>query len=89
MYVPKRHSKTFVNVASFFLKEKIFVEIALSTILHMISRSEHIQYVKSLQLPMNSSRNKPWERWEDFKNKYAYIHPTKWGPIITETTKRD
>ena len=87
-YVPKRHSKTFVKVASFFLKEKIFVEITLPTILHMISRSEHIQYAKSLQLPMNSSRNKPWERWEDFKNKYAYIHPTKWGPIITNNDKK-
>ena len=86
-YVPKRHSKSFVKVASFFLKEKIFVEIALPTIMHMLSRSEHIQYVRSLQLPMNINRNKPWKRWEDFMNKYAYIHPTKWGTIVTENDK--
>ena len=88
-YIPQTLAKRYVTMNSIFMVKRVFIEIALPTIMHSLTQVENIQYLLSRQIPYDTNRNKPWTHWEKFKFKYAYLHPAKWGPIVTKNdTKR-
>lgn len=80
-YVPQRLAKEFSELAILFRKEKLFLELAVPTILRCLENPEDMEKLVPLLLWMNS-RNTPWLHFtsKDFKLK-SFMHPTKWAAL--------
>ena len=82
-YIPQSLANQFIKFSRIFEKHKMFIEIAVPTIVGYISNPNDIQLEKAIQMPYDYSRDKPWLRWKNMKNsaQYMYIHPVKLGNI--------
>ena len=89
VYVPQRFANRFIKIASVFYEERVFIEIALPTTMHMLVDRDQIQYYQGIQMTYRKNRNKPWKRWKEFILKdRVYIHPAKWGLITNNNDTR-
>ena len=87
-YVPQSLANMYITLNSIFLVKGVFMEIALPTIMHSLTKLENIQFLPSTQIPYSRDRGRPWTYWKKFKFHSAYLHPAKWGPILTKNDTR-
>ncbi len=85
-YIPQRLAPKFTVLGTLFLKEDVFVEIAVPTI---IQCTESLQNV--VELVGEYRKRDKWEPWKKFTKErffdksYMYLHFTKWGALSPDT----
>lgn len=78
-YIPDRIASEFATLASLFLEEDIFLEIAIPTILRCLENTEDIETLRGIA-SWEMERDLAWVNFS--KDKFlgkSYLHPTKWS----------
>ncbi|XP_066917332.1 uncharacterized protein [Clytia hemisphaerica] len=79
-YVPKHKWKTFSKLSKIFHENNVFLEIAVPTILRMISTSSEREFLDGIYLPgrVNSSVIRDTRYlWSHYQDDLHFIHPVK------------
>ena len=84
LYIPRKHAKAFSILAGTFYEQKVFLEIAIPTIIRFLERSESIGRLPGYYIPGDVRKNDfrvTDSRYFWFvyfpKNKIWFIHPFK------------
>ena len=90
-YIPKRIAPQFATLASEFLQEDIFLEIAVPTILQCIEGLNKVTSLLGMYV-WGNDRNSPWlsltkQHFDGYSGQFVYLHPTKWSSLITNKNK--
>lgn len=84
-YIPSRLAEDFADLAQMFLREKIFLEIAVPTIVRCLELPEDIHALRGKSV-WDLDRDQPWKyfvRSQLFEK--VYLHPTKWSGLVNDS----
>ena len=87
-YIPTTFVKQFSILAELFYKNEVFLEIAVPTIISMISEETNVTRIDGFLDWYEQSRHQPWKNFGKIQQK-AYFHPWKLGnldPDVEQTT---
>ena len=84
LYIPRKHAKAFSILSGTFYDRKVFLEIAIPTIIRFLERNENIGRLSGYYIPGDVRRSDPRVTDSRFfwfvyfpKNKLWFIHPFK------------
>lgn len=80
-YIPRRLAANFVELATVFRQEVVFVGLAVPTIIRCLDEPANLQVVKHLFLWLDRSDDAPWARWQE-SLQYHSFHPYKISPLL-------
>lgn len=84
-YIPSRLAEEFSELAQMFLREGVFLELAVPTIIRCLELPEDIRAMPGKQV-WDLDRDQPWKyflRSQLFEK--TYLHPTKWSGLLNHT----
>lgn len=81
-HIPQRQMADFVQLAAYFLEHRVFLEIAIPTIIRCLESDANVSPLVGIQSWDADYRDSPWHyfRQAELVGK-TYFHPTKWGFI--------
>lgn len=84
LYIPQKHAKAFSILSETFYERKVFLEIAIPTMIRFLERNENIGHLPGYYIPGDVRRGDPRVTDSRFfwfvyfpKNKLWFIHPFK------------
>ena len=84
LYIPRKHAKAFSILSETFYEQKVFLEIAIPTMIRFLERNENIGRLSGYYIPGDVRRSDPRVTDSRFfwfvyfpKNKIWFIHPFK------------
>lgn len=82
-YIPSQLAQDFADLAQIFVDNKVYLELAVPTIIRCLVQSEDIQVLHGNTLWAESRKN-PWNHFvrSEMFNK-TYFHPAKWSSLVT------
>ncbi|CAH1774966.1 unnamed protein product [Owenia fusiformis] len=81
-YIPQKHFEMVIPVAEAFHKHRVYIEIAVPTILHALGVNYSNLAVSVYNYDYGKTREKPWIRFPAFLNStVTFMHPVKLSGI--------
>ena len=84
LYIPRKHAKVFSILSETFYEQKVFLEIAIPTMIRFLERNENIGHLSGYYIPGDVRRGDPRVTDSRFfwfvyfpKSKLWFIHPFK------------
>ncbi len=79
-YVPGRFAQQYIALSDIAYKYRLFLEIAVNTIIRSLDRIEHFEFLNGTYLPDLYIGTASESFWKIYNTKLTFIHPIKWNP---------
>ncbi|CAH1780485.1 unnamed protein product [Owenia fusiformis] len=84
-YIPQKHFQKFISIAEVFFKHRVFLEIAVPTILHSIGVNDNKLGACAYNWGYGTTRDKPLPIFQAFLDSFlVFLHPVKLSSITKE-----
>ena len=75
----------FTTLAELFLRQRVFLEVAVPTILLCMEPYKNIIHLPGLAI-WDETRNQPWKYLPQLEERdLVFLHPTKWGLLRSDS----